>query len=308
MGDSTQGQGANGSGRRSAIHGSIPALVTPFTADGIDETAFQDFVEWQIAEGSHALVSCGTTGESPVLTHAEDMRVTKLCVEAAAGRVPVIAGTGSNSTDEAIHLTQGAKDSGADAALVVAPYYNKPTQEGLYAHFKAIHDAVDIPIILYNVPGRTIADISVETVGRLAKLPNIVGIKDATADLTRPALTRAAAGADFVQVSGEDGTVVPFLAHGGVGCISVTANVAPRLCAALQDAWSAGDLATVTDINDRLMPLHKALFIESSPAPVKFALSLLGKCENRLRLPLVSVTPETETKVKAAMTGAGLLN
>lgn len=288
--------------------GSIPALITPFTNGRIDEEAFQAFVEWQIEEGSHALVSCGTTGESPTLSHDEDMRVTKLCVEAAAGRVPVIAGTGSNSTDEAIALTQSAKESGADAALIVTPYYNKPTQEGLYQHYKAIHDAVDLPILIYNIPGRSIVDMSVETMARLAKLPNIVGVKDATADLVRPAKTRAAIDADFTQLSGEDATVVPFLAQGGHGCISVTANVAPNLCSKLHVAWQAGDVATVQTINDRLMPLHGALFIESSPGPVKYAASLLGKCENRVRLPLVTISEGTETRVREAMVHAGLIN
>ena len=288
--------------------GSIPALITPFANGKVDETAFQDFVQWQIDQGSQALVPCGTTGESPTLTHDEDKRVTALCVEAAAGRVPVIAGTGSNNTAEAIDLTRAAKDAGADAVLVVTPYYNKPTQEGLYAHYKAIHDAVEIPIVIYNIPGRCIVDMSVETMARLAELPNIVGVKDATADLARPAKTRQAIGADFAQLSGEDATVVPFLAQGGHGCISVTANVAPRACADLHEAWQRGDFETVAQINDRLMPLHEALFIESSPAPVKYAASLLGKARNAVRLPLVPVKPETETRVRDAMVHAGVIN
>ncbi|MEM7221411.1 MAG: 4-hydroxy-tetrahydrodipicolinate synthase [Pseudomonadota bacterium] len=288
--------------------GSIPALITPFANGKIDEQAFQDFVEWQVEQGSHGLVPCGTTGESPTLTHQEDMRVTALCVEAAGGRVPVIAGTGSNSTDEAISLSRAAKAAGADAVLVVTPYYNKPTQEGLYQHYKAIHDAVDSPIVIYNIPGRCIVDMSVATMARLAELPNIVGVKDATADLARPAQTRREIGPGFSQLSGEDATVVAFLAQGGHGCISVTANVAPRLCAELHNAWQAGDLATVQDINERLMPLHEALFIESSPAPVKYAANVLGKCTNRLRLPMVPASEKAEAAVKAAMTHAGLIN
>ncbi len=288
--------------------GSATALITPFSNGSVDEGAFQRFVEWQIEQGTDILVPCGTTGESPTLSHEEDMRVTALCVEVAAGRVPVVAGTGSNNTEEAISLTRSAKEAGADGALVVTPYYNKPTQDGLYAHYKAIHDAVEIPIVIYNIPGRCIVDMSVETMARLAELPNIVGVKDATADLTRPALTRQAMGPDFAQLSGEDATVVPFLAQGGHGCISVTANVAPHACAELHDAWQRGDLKTVETINERLMPLHKALFVESSPAPVKYAASLLGFAENRVRLPLVSIKQETEVQVRDAMVHAGLIN
>ena len=288
--------------------GSMTALITPFRGGQVDENAFQSFVEWQINEGTDALVPCGTTGESPTLSHEEDMRVTALCVEVANGRVPVIAGTGSNSTDEAVQLTQHAKDAGADAALIVTPYYNKPTQEGLYQHYRTIHDAVEIPIVIYNIPGRSIVDMSVETMTRLAALPNIVGVKDATADLVRPALTQLEIGDEFSQLSGEDATVVPFIAQGGHGCISVTSNVAPRLCADLHAAWKRRDIDRVMEVNKRLMPLHQALFVESSPGPVKFAASLLGHCENELRLPMVSVQPETEVKVKAAMVHAGLLN
>ena len=288
--------------------GSIPALITPFANGGVDEKAFQDLVDWQIKQGSHGVVPCGTTGESPTLTHDEDMRVTRLCVEAAAGCVPVIAGTGSNNTEEAIRLTRAAKEAGADAVLVVTPYYNKPNQEGLYAHYKAIHDAVEIPIVIYNIPGRSIVDLSVETMARLAELPNIFGVKDATADLTRPAKTRRAIGPDFAQLSGEDATVVPFLAQGGHGCISVTCNVAPRACADLHEAWQRRDVETVQQINDRLMPLHEALFMEPSPGPVKYAASLLGLADNKLRLPLVPIKPETEVKVREAMVHAGLIN
>jgi 4-hydroxy-tetrahydrodipicolinate synthase len=231
-----------------------------------------------------------------------------LCVEVAKGRVPVIAGTGSNSTKEAIKLTRHASQAGADAVLVVTPYYNKPTQEGLYQHYKAIHDAVDIPIVIYNIPGRCAVDMSVETMARLAALPNIVGVKDATCDLARPAKTRLAISPEFAQMSGEDATVVPFLAQGGHGCISVTANLAPRLCAELHEAWQGGDLESVRTINDRLMPLHEALFLETSPAPVKYAASLLGKCRNSVRQPLVKVSEQTEAKVRAAMAHAGLIN
>ncbi len=293
------------------LHGSLPALITPFKGGKVAEEAFQAFVEWQISEGTHGLVPCGTTGESATLSHEEDMRVTALCIEAAAGRVPVVAGTGSNSTDEAIQLTHHAKQVGADAALIVAPYYNKPTQEGIYQHFKAIHDAVDIPIVVYNVPGRTVSDISVETMGRLAALANVIGVKDATADLTRPVATRLEVGANaegFIQLSGEDATVVPFLAQGGVGCISVTANVAPRLCADLHNAWKAGDLATVSEINDRLFPLHDALFQENSPAGIKYAVSILGRCENEMRLPVVPISAANEDSIRTAMISAGLLN
>jgi 4-hydroxy-tetrahydrodipicolinate synthase len=287
--------------------GSIVALITPFRDGEVDDKAFQSLVDWHIGQGTQALVPCGTTGESPTLSHDEHMRVVELCLEAADGRVPVIAGTGSNSTDEAIALTRHAKEAGADAALVVTPYYNKPTQEGLYRHFEAVHDAAQLPIIIYNIPGRSVVDMSVETMARLAKLPNIVGVKDATADLARPLATRLAIGPDFCQLSGEDATVVPFLIQGGVGCISVTANSAPRLCADLHRAWTAGDLATVVDINERLFPVHAALFAESSPGPVKYAASLLGLCTAETRLPLCEVTQATKDRVEEAMAGAGLL-
>lgn len=289
--------------------GSITALITPFRKGGaIDETAFQKFVKWQINEGADALVPMGTTGESPTVSHAEHKHVVELCVAAAEGRVPVIAGAGSNSTAEAIDFMQHAESVGAEAGLVVTPYYNKPNQEGLYQHFKAVHDASSLPILIYNIPGRSIVDMTVETMARLAKLPRIVGVKDATCDLARPALTRAAIGNDFCQLSGEDVTVLPFMAQGGHGCISVTANVAPRLCAELQAAWKKGDMAQAQEINDRLMPLHSALFVEPNPQPVKYALSLLGHCENELRLPLVPVTRETQGRVRTAMIHAGLLN
>ncbi len=289
------------------FRGSFVALITPFRDGKIDEEAFQALVEWQIAEGTHGLVPVGTTGESPAMTHDEHKRVTELCLEAAAGRVPVIAGTGSNYTEEAIDLTRHAREAGATAALVVTPYYNKPTQEGLYRHFKAIHDAVDLPIVIYNIPGRSVIDMSLATMARLAELPNIVGVKDATSDLVRPLETRLALGPDFCQLSGEDATVVPFLAQGGHGCISVTANVAPKPLARLHEAWQAGDMETVAEINERLLPLHQALFAETSPGPVKYAASLLGKCRPELRLPLVEPTDATKARVREAMASAGIL-
>jgi len=290
------------------FRGSITALITPFKNGGVDEKAFQEFVDWQINEGSHGLVPCGTTGESPTLSHDEHHRVVELCIEAAAGRVPVIAGSGSNSTEEAISLTKHAKKAGAAAALVVCPYYNKPTQDGLALHFKAIADAVDIPIIIYNIPGRSVVDMSVETMKKLAKHPNIVGVKDATNDLARPTKTRLALGEDFCQLSGEDGTSVGFLAQGGMGCISVTSNVAPRLCAQLQDAWTLGAFDDVLRLRDVLAPVHDAMFVETSPAPVKFAASLLGKCEPHCRLPLAPLTVKSQARIEEAMRAAGLLN
>jgi 4-hydroxy-tetrahydrodipicolinate synthase len=288
--------------------GSIVALVTPFRNGAVDEKAFQEFIDWQIGQGTHGLVPCGTTGESPTLSHVEHNRVVELCVEAAGKRVPVIAGTGSNSTEEAIGFTRHAKAAGADAALVVCPYYNRPSQEGLYQHFKAINDAVELPLIIYNIPVRTAVDMSMATMARLAKLPNIVGVKDATNDLARPLRTRQAIGADFCMLSGEDVTALAFNAQGGVGCISVTANVAPRACADMQEAWAKGDWARATRINDRLAPLHDALFCETSPAPVKFGTSLLGKSTPDVRLPLVPASPEAQEKMRLAMRSAGVLN
>ena len=288
--------------------GSLVALITPFKNGAVDEAAFRKFVDWQIEEGTDGLIPTGTTGESPTLSHDEHKRVVELCVEQAAGRVPVIAGTGSNSTDEAIELTQHAKEAGADAALIVTPYYNKPTQEGMYRHFKAIADAVDIPIIIYNIPPRSVIDMSVETMKRLAEIPNIVGVKDATASATRPIETRLAIGPDFCQLSGEDGTVVPYLSQGGHGCISVTANVAPGPLSRMHKAWGEGDLDTVRTINDRLYPLHQALFCESSPGPVKYAASLLGICEATARLPICEIADSSKQKVESALRHAGLLN
>jgi 4-hydroxy-tetrahydrodipicolinate synthase len=291
------------------LRGSNPALITPLRNGEVDEKAFRKFVNWQIAEGSHGLVPVGTTGESPTLTPEEHKRVIEICIEECKGRVPVIAGTGSNSTAEAIEYTEHAKEAGADAALVVVPYYNKPTQDGLYAHFKAIADAVDIPILVYNVPGRTVANISVETLARLAAdCRNIVGTKDASADLTRPSRQRLMSGEKFIQLSGEDGTALGFNAHGGHGCISVTANVAPRLCSEFQEATLSGDYAKALKLQDRLMPLHHALFVETSPSPVKYAASLLGLCSADARLPMVPVSESTKKTVRDAMMHAGLLN
>ena len=291
------------------IKGSITALITPMVNGSVDEAAFQKLVDWQIMEGTNGLVPVGTTGESPTLSESEHKLVVEIAVKTAGGRVPVIAGTGSNSTEEAVDYTRHAKKAGADAALIVVPYYNKPTQEGIYAHFKCIADAVDIPIFVYNVPGRTVANISPETLARLAKdCPNIVGTKDATADLTRPSKQRLLSGEKFIQLSGEDGTALGFNAQGGVGCISVTANVAPRLCAEFQEATLSGDYRKAIKLQDRLMPLHVALFIETSPSPVKFAASLLGLCRADVRLPLVEPGEGCRKQVREAMVHAGLLN
>jgi len=286
--------------------GSITALLTPFKGGKVDEKAYRSLVDWQIKEGTHGLVPCGTTGESPTLTHEEHHRVVELCIEVAKGRAFVIAGAGSNSTDEAISLTQHAKMAGADAALHVTPYYNKPTQEGLYRHYMAIADAVDLPIIIYNIPARSIINMTTETMAKLAKHPNIVGVKDATADLVRPVKTRLAIDADFCQLSGEDATAIPFLAQGGHGCISVTSNVAPRLCADLQNAWAAGNYDAAYKINDLLMPLHDAMFIESSPGPVKYAAGLMGLCSDELRLPLCEIADSSKAAVRAALKHVGL--
>lgn len=288
--------------------GSIVALLTPFRNGRVDEKAFQALCEWQIAEGTHGLVPCGTTGETPTLSHEEHKRVIDLCVEVSGKRVPVIAGTGSNNTLEAVELSAYAKKAGVDAVLIQMPYYNRPTQEGLYAHCKAIHDAVDIPIVLYNVPSRSAVDLSQDTLVKLGKLPRIVGIKDATGNIARISATRLMLGSKFAQLSGEDATALAVLAHGGHGCISVTANVAPRLCAEMQTAWFAGKPQDCLDIQDRLMPLHTALFLETNPSPVKYAASLLDLCTDEVRLPLVGLKPETKEKVRTAMIAAGLLN
>ena len=288
------------------FQGSITALITPFKNGEVDAKAFQRLVEWQIDQGTHGLVPVGTTGESPTLTHEEHKQVIELCIEAAAGRVPVIAGTGSNSTSEAIALTRFAKEAGADGALVVTPYYNKPTQEGLYLHYKAINDAVDIPIIIYNIPGRSIVDMSVETMTRLFKLPNIAGLKDATANMSRVSQQRAAMGTAFVQLSGEDATALGFNAHGGQGCISVTANIAPALCSEFQLACLGSNFKRALEIQDRLMPLHDALFVESNPGPVKYAAEKLGLCSGETRLPLAPLAPASKAKVDAALAQVGL--
>jgi 4-hydroxy-tetrahydrodipicolinate synthase len=289
--------------------GSLVALITPMRPDGsIDEKAYAELVDWQIKEGTHGLVPVGTTGESPTLSHEEHKRVVEICIDVAKGRVPVIAGAGSNSTEEAIDLTRHAKEAGADAALIVTPYYNKPTQEGMFLHFTAIADAVDLPIIIYNIPPRSVVDMTPETMGRLAKHKNIIGVKDATANLARPLHQRRTCGEDFCQLSGEDHTALAFNAAGGVGCISVTANVAPRLCSEMQTAWMEGRLGQAMAIQNRLVPLHDALFSETSPGPVKFAASLLGKTSERCRLPLAPLMEPTRAKVRAAMTEVGLLN
>lgn len=292
------------------FRGSMPALVTPFDRTGaFDEQAFREFVEWQIAEGSHGLVPVGTTGESPTLSHDEHKRVVEVCIEVANGRVPVIAGAGSNNTTEAIDLAKHAEGAGADAVLVVSPYYNKPNQSGLKAHFGAVADAISIPVILYNIPGRSIVDISTETMVEMTREhKNIVGVKDATANLARASEQRHELGVEFIQLSGEDITALGFNAHGGQGCISVTANVAPRLCSEFQQASLEGDFVKALSIQDKLAPLHKALFLEPSPGGVKYALSLIGKVENNQRLPLVPIASETETAVHDAMVHAGLIN
>jgi 4-hydroxy-tetrahydrodipicolinate synthase len=289
--------------------GSLVALITPMHDDGtFDEKAFAKFVDWQIREGTHGIVPVGTTGESPTLSHDEHRRVVEVAIEVAKGRVPVIAGAGSNSTEEAIALTRHAKEAGADAALIVTPYYNKPTQEGLFLHYSAIADAVDLPIIIYNIPGRSVVDMSVETMARLAKHKNIVGVKDSTGNLGRTLSQKRECGADFCQLSGEDHLAIAHRASGGMGCISVTANVAPRLCSEMHEAWSEGRVKDAMAIQQRLLPLHDALFAETSPGPVKFAASLLGKTSERCRLPLAPLMGPTREKVKAAMTEVGLLN
>jgi len=285
----------------------MPALITPFENGSVDFDALKKLVEWHIAEGSHGLVPVGTTGESPTLSHDEHEAVIKAVVETAAGRVPVIAGAGSNNTTEAIRFVQFAKDVGADAALVVTPYYNKPTQRGLIAHFAALNE-IGIPIVIYNIPPRSVIDMLPATMGELAKLPNIIGVKDATGDLSRVPKQRMTCGTDFVQLSGEDATAVGFNAQGGVGCISVTANAAPKLCAQMQEATLAGDYAAALEFQDRLMPLHEAIFAEPGVAGAKYALQALGKCRDEVRLPLTGLTDETKAQIDAALRHAGLLN
>ena len=286
--------------------GSLPALVTPFGNNGVDYGALVELVEWHIDQGSHGIVPVGTTGESATLSHAEHEKVIEVVTESVANRIPVIAGAGSNSTEEARRLVQFAHSAGADAALVVTPYYNKPTQAGLVEHFRSLHDCSEIPIIIYNIPGRSAIDMSTETMGELAKLPRIIGVKDATGDLARVSEQRSACGSGFIQLSGEDATAIGFNAHGGVGCISVTANVAPRLCAEFQNALLAGEFAKALDYQDKLFPLHKAIFVEPGTAGAKYGLSILGRCPDRLRLPLMPVSEGTRSIIEAAMRHAGL--
>tara|TARA_B100001123_G_scaffold422243_1_gene530902 strand:+ start:403 stop:1287 length:885 start_codon:yes stop_codon:yes gene_type:complete len=291
--------------------GSIVALITPFKDSKLDEDCYVSLIHYHLKNGTSGIVPAGTTGESPTLNHKEHERVIELCVKESKGKIPIIAGTGSNSTSEAISLTKYAEKIGANAALVVTPYYNKPTQEGLYQHFKAINDNTSIPIIIYNIPPRSVVDMSVDTMSRLFELKNIVGVKDATGDLDRVDQQRKKMGPDFIQLSGEDGTALEFNNRGGVGCISVTANVAPKLCSDFQEASTAKNnsnlLAKAKEINDKLMPLHKSLFIESSPSPVKYASSLLGLSSDEVRLPLVKVNEDTKKAVKSAMEYANLL-
>jgi 4-hydroxy-tetrahydrodipicolinate synthase len=293
---------------KTSFRGSFTALVTPFKNGSLDEKAFRDLVEWQIAEGTNGLVPVGTTGESPTLSHEEHRQVVEWCVDQARRRVPVVAGAGSNSTKEAVELAQHAEKAGADAVLIVTPYYNKPTQEGLYQHYKAINDAIGIPIIIYNIPGRSIIDMAVDTMARLFELKNIAGVKDATANMARVSQQRAAMGPDFNQLSGEDITALGFMAHGGHGCISVTSNVAPRLCAEFQAACLRGDFAAALRLQDKLAPLHLNLFVETSPAPVKYAMSLIGKCAETVRLPMVPASDKARGAVRDAMVHAGLIN
>ncbi len=289
------------------IRGSLPALVTPFKNGELDLVTLKKLVDWHIAEGSHGIVPVGTTGESPTLSHAEHQKVIEEVVAAVAGRVPVIAGAGSNNTVEGISLMRHAEKVGASAALVVTPYYNKPTQAGMIAHYTALHDCCQLPIVIYNIPGRSVVDMLPETMGTLAKLPRIIGVKDATGKIERVSMQRASCGPDFIQLSGEDATALGFNAHGGVGCISVTANVAPRLCAEFQEATLRGDYAKALEYQDKLMPLHEAIFIEPGLVGAKYALSVLGLCSEEVRLPLVGLTDGTKTKIKAAMKHAGLI-
>jgi 4-hydroxy-tetrahydrodipicolinate synthase len=293
---------------RAKFHGSMPALVTPFKDGEFDEQAFRALVDRQITAGSHGLVPVGTTGESPTLTHEEHRRVVDVCIDEARGRIPVIAGAGSNNTAEAVELARHAEKSGADAVLVVTPYYNKPTQEGLYQHFKAVNDAIGIPIIIYNIPPRSVVDMTVDTMKRLGELPNIVGVKDATGDVGRVSRQRHALGPDFIQLSGEDMTALAAMAAGGHGCISVTANIAPELCADLMEAVFRDDWDHALKVQDRLAPLHAAIFAEPGVNGTKYALSVLGRAQNESRLPLVPVGPATEALIRRAMVHAGLLN
>jgi 4-hydroxy-tetrahydrodipicolinate synthase len=293
---------------KTSFRGSITALVTPFKNGSVDEKSFRDLIEWQIGEGTSGFVPVGTTGESPTLTHDEHLQVVEWCIDQSKGRVPVIAGAGSNSTSEAIELARHAEEAGADAVLVVTPYYNKPTQEGLYQHFKAVNDAIGIPIIIYNIPARSVIDMSVDTMKRLFELKNIAGVKDATANVVRLSQQRAAMGPEFNQLSGEDATALGFMAHGGHGCISVTSNVAPRLCAEFQGACLRGDYSAALQLQDKLMPLHMNLFVETNPSPAKYALSVLGKCAETVRLPMVLLAENSKAVVREAMVNVGLIN
>jgi len=290
------------------LRGSITALITPFADGALDEKAFSALIDWQIAEGTHGLVPVGTTGEVPTVTHEEHRRVIEVCVKTANHRVPVIAGAGANSTAEAVALTRYAETIGADAVLSVVPYYNKPTQEGMFRHFSAVAEATSLPIVLYSVPGRTVVDLTVETIVRLREAhDNIVAVKDATSDMGRASLQRLKLGSDFTLLSGEDMTALGFNAHGGTGCISVTANIAPRLCAQMQNACQQGNFARAIEVQDKLVLLHKNLFLEGNPGGVKYAASRLGLCRNELRLPLAPISAEAEAAIDAALAHAGLL-
>jgi 4-hydroxy-tetrahydrodipicolinate synthase len=290
------------------FRGSIPALITPFRDGKVDEKALADLVNWHVAEGSHGVVAVGTTGETPTLSHEEHERCIEIVVDTAARRIPVIASAGSNNTEESVRLMRFAAKVGADAALVVTPYYNKPNQRGLYHHYRTLHDAVDLPIIIYNIPGRSIVDMTPTTMGELARLPRIIGVKDATGDVTRVSDQRITCGTRFIQLSGEDASALGFNAHGGTGCISVVANIAPKLSAEFQEAMLAGDYARALTYQDRLMPLHRACFAEPNPSPTKYALSVLGKCTEEVRSPMMTVEEPTKERMREAMRHAGLLN
>jgi 4-hydroxy-tetrahydrodipicolinate synthase len=299
----------NNFGVTNMFGGSIPALITPFEDGKIAENTFRKFVNWQIEQGSNGVVPCGTTGESPTLSHDEHRKVTEICIDVVAGRVPVLAGCGSNSTSEAVDLSKHAQKAGASGVLVVTPYYNKPTQEGMFQHFKAVNDAINIPIIIYNIPGRSVVDLTVATMTRCYKeLDNVIGVKDATGNLARVPLQRMDSGKDFIQLSGEDQTALGFNAHGGVGCISVTANVAPKLVSDFQKASLSGDYKEALRLQDKLTALHDAIFLEPSPGPVKYACELLGLCKSDMRLPLVPINEHTKDKIKLAMIKAGILD
>ena len=288
--------------------GSIPALITPFKEGNVDYNSFNKIIEWSISEGSHGFVPCGTTGESPTLNHEEHKKVVEECIRIVDKRVPIIAGTGSNSTHEAIEFTSHAEKSGANAALIVTPYYNKPTQEGLYKHFESISNNTSLPIIIYNIPGRSVVDMSIDTMNELSKIHNIIGVKDATNDLFRPLLTRTKIKKDFCYLSGEDGTAIPYLAQGGHGCISVTANIAPKLCSEMHNSWRNNEIDNALKINLKLAKIHHALFVETSPGPVKFAAELLDLCSSDTRLPLAPIKESTKNLVRNSMIEVGLIS